>query len=109
MDDHKIVTGTERKAAAQTGTGTWVEARGRSQDSNGDGKESSSGDGNGNGDGDRDGDENENGNEDEIRDSGGKAIKRKKPHNKSFRRDVGSWGNLGGKRKNVGRKGFKKI
>ena len=43
-------------------------------------------------------DEDENGNEDRIREGGGEAKKRKKPH-KSCRRLVGNEGDLGGKRK----------
>ena len=78
------------------GAGTGVEARGRTREVNGDG----SGDGNEsssedeNGDGDRNGD----GNEDGIGEGEGEENKRKRPH-KSCRRDVGNWGDSGGKRK----------
>ena len=71
---------------AGTGTGTGVESRGRTQDGNedgsGDGNESSSGDG------DKDG----------IGAGGGEAKKLKKLH-KNSKRDVGSGGDLSGKRK----------
>ena len=69
VDEHQIGTGT--------GTGN--------------GSEDSSGDGNGD-------DDNGNGNEDRIGESGKEAKKRKKPQN-SCRRQVGSGGDLGGKRK----------
>ena len=79
------------------GTGTGVNTRGRTQDWNGDGSgdknESSRGDGN------RDG------NEDRIGEGGREAKKRKKAH-KSYRRDAGNGGDLGGKNKNVDKKGL---
>ena len=65
---------------------------------NGDGNDKSSGDGNG--------DENGSGNEDRIGEGGREAKKCcKKPH-KSCRRHVGKGGDLGGKRKNVEKKGL---
>ena len=70
------------------GTGTGVQIRGRTQDGNGDGSgdgnESSSGDGNGD--------------EDGIGEGGGEGEKRNN-HNKTWGRDVGNGGDLGGKRK----------
>ena len=79
------------------GRRTGVEANKRTQYGNGngseDGNESSSGDGYGDEDGN--GDWNENG----VGEGGGEAKKRKKPH-KNCRRDVGTGGDFGRKRKN---------
>ena len=79
---------------AGTGTGTGVETRRRTPDGNGDGngdgREDSSGDGNGD-------EDNGNGNEDRIGENGREAKKHKKPPNRC-RRQVGSGGDLGGKR-----------
>ena len=74
-----------------------VETTGRTQD--GDGNESNSGDGNGDEDG------NGSGNEDRIGECGGEANKRKKLH-KTYKRHVGDGEDLGGKRKNVEKKGL---
>ena len=82
---------------------TGVETRRRTQDGNedgsGNGNESSSGDGNG----DKDG--NGKGKEGGVREGGRKTKKRKKPHERC-RPDVGNGGDLGGKRKNVDKKGL---
>ena len=84
------------------GTGTEVKTHRRTLDGNGDGtgdrSEGSSGDGNGD-------EDNGNGNEDRIGEGGREAKKRKKPQN-SCRRQVGTGGDLGGKRKNVEKKGL---
>ena len=80
-----------------------METRGRTRDGSevgsGDGNESSCG--NVHGDEDRNGD----GNEDGIGEGGGEAKKRKEPY-KSCRRHVGNGGDLGGKQKNVDKKGL---
>ena len=95
-------TGVEVNEGVQDGNG----------DGNGDGSEDSSGDGNGDEDnGNRDEDngnrdaDNGNGNEDRIGEGRREAKKRKKPQN-SCRRHVGNGGDLGGKRKNIEKKGL---
>ena len=81
----------------KAGAGMGTETRGRTQDENGDGSgygnESCSGDGNGDEDGNRDG------NKDGSGEGGGDAKKCKKPHTSCRRDDIGSGGDLRGKRK----------
>ena len=113
---------------AGAGTGTGVEVNEGAQDGNGDGSWDGAGTGtgtgvetyrqtpDGDGDGNRDGSENTSGdgnkeeddgsrNEDRIGEGGREAKKRKKPQN-SCRRHVGNGGDLGGRRKNVEKKGL---
>ena len=87
------------------GTGTGVETRRRTLDGNGDGdKDGSEGSycsGDGNGD-----EDNGNGNEDGIGEGGREAKKHKRPQNSCRRRCAGNGRDLGGKRKNVEKKGL---
>ena len=85
---------------AGTGTGTGVGIRRRTPDGNGDGKGDVSDDYSGDGNGDDD-----NGNENRIGEGGRGTKKRKKPHN-NCRRRAGNGGDMGGKRKNVEKKGL---
>ena len=105
-DEAGAGTGVEVNEGAQdgngdgagTGTGTGVGTRSRTPDGNGDGNgdgsEDCSGDGNGDGD---------NGNENRVGESGREAKKRRKTKNRCRRR-AGNGGDMGGKRKNVGKK-----
>ena len=85
---------------AGTGTGTGVGIRRRTPDGNGDGNGDVSEDCSGDGNGDDD-----NGNENRIGEGGRGTKKRKKPQN-SCRRRAGNGGDMGGKRKNVEKKGL---
>ena len=85
---------------AGTGTGTGVGIRRRTPDGNGDGNGDVSEDCSGDGNGDDD-----NGNENRIGEGGRGAKKRKKPLN-SCRRRAGNGGDMGGKQKNVEKKGL---